>query len=843
MTPQSETSKQKSKIQKTQKPTILNRVSTQIYTGIAAAVLLTLTASVVGVISFQRIDNAQQNLQELGIKRLNQALEATGIAGRIVDSGTRMVTSPSRADYEGHVQDLDNARGEWDDLINTLYSAADDGDEVTLTDDEVTISAIDSYGKRLTENLDTISDRMPVYYMLDDSINGYYDDHSITGSGDPEYVEGVKDRIDEQRDNLSKSMDEEIDKQFFLVMTGFRDLDKQQESQARLSERELINYRHLRLLQLNLTSALELLDRSYVAAFAANDPDPAVVNPLKEQFEFVCDRMQISIKNIDRNDNIDSLIANLGVREEDGTVRDCDIAELLSKDSIAGLSSEEVSDHLSCQIQTDSWIRADSGQCDLFSLARDLFFLAGTRLEILASQQTLLEDNIVASTSLLTTVADYAETARLAAEVNAEASSSTIDTGKLLLLLISGLGVIAAILVGWLYIGRLLLTRIAKLSDRMRQLVDGDLETEVEIKGRDELADMASALEVFRRHALEVQRLNLLEKLTAELVDKNERLETANDKLAAANDQLEAALGELGKAQDQIVAREKLAALGEVTAGVAHEIRNPLNFIKNFSEVSEELLDELNEAIEDTAEIADKSDREYLDEIIGDLQQNMKRIISHSERANRIVGDMLRMGRNVSERQATDINALLSDHAKLAYHSARATDPDFTLELKEEFDPDMGLMSVTSQDLGRVFLNLVTNAGDATNEKYKALGGASNEDDYLPIVRMTTSRTPTDAVIKIWDNGNGIPQDVISKIFEPFFTTKPTDQGTGLGLSISHDIVQSHGGTLEASSSPGEFTEFVVTLPLSPPEEQPAAPAAEAVAAAADAVSAAAEGD
>ena len=707
----------------------------------------------------------------------------------------------------------------------------DDGDDEIRTGDETTISAIDSYGKTLSENLDTISARMPTYYVLNDSINGYYDTDNLTSRRDPEYVDGVKDIIDEQRDNLSKSMDEEIDKQFFLVMTGFRELDKQKESQARLSESELINYRHLRLLQLNLTSALELLDKSYVAAFAADSPDPAVVNPLKEQFEFVCDRMQISVKNIDRNDNINSLIVNLGVIEDDGMERDCDIADLLSESEIAGLSPDDVSDHLSCRLL------ASGRECDLFSLASDLFFLAGTRLAILASQQTLLEDNIAASASLLETVADYANTARRAAANSAEVSSDTIDTGKLLLLLISGLGVIAALLVGWLYIGRVLLTRIAKLSDRMRQLVDGDLETEVEIKGRDELADMASALEVFRRHALEVQRLNLLEKLTAELVDKNERLETANDKLAAANGRLETALGELDKAQDQIVAREKLAALGEVTAGVAHEIRNPLNFIKNFSEVSEELLDELNEAIEDCAEIADKSDSEYLDEIIQDLQQNMKRIISHSERANRIVGDMLRMGRNVSERQSTDINALLSDHAKLAYHSARATDPDFTLELKEDFDLDMGLLSVTSQDLGRVFLNLVANAGDATNEKYKALGGASSEDDYLPIVRMTTSRTPTDAVIRIWDNGNGIPQDVIGKIFEPFFTTKPTDQGTGLGLSISHDIIQSHGGTLEASSSPGEFTEFVITLPLSPPE----VPTADAVSAAADAVSAAAD--
>ena len=259
-------------------------------------------------------------------------------------------------------------------------------------------------------------------------------------------------------------------------------------------------------------------------------------------------------------------------------------------------------------------------------------------------------------------------------------------------------------------------------------MAGGDLEARVEIGGRDEVADMAAALEVFRRHALEVQRLNLVERLAQELQGKNEQLEKAFE--------------DLGRAQDQIVMREKLAALGELTAGVAHEIRNPLNFVKNFSEASEELIVELKEVLEEGGDKLDEEQRSLLAEITGDLVDNLGRIRSHGDRANRIVHDMLMMGRHSSEVLKVDINALLEEYARLAYHSARATDPEFQLDMQYDLDPHMGELEVIPQDLGRVFLNMVANACDATDEKRRA-GAAHGEDGnpYVPTLRISSERT------------------------------------------------------------------------------------------------------
>ena len=204
-------------------------------------------------------------------------------------------------------------------------------------------------------------------------------------------------------------------------------------------------------------------------------------------------------------------------------------------------------------------------------------------------------------------------------------------------------------------------------------MADGDLEARVEIGGRDEVADMAAALEVFRRHALEAQRLNLVEKLAEDLQGKNAELERV--------------LEELNRAQDQIVASQKLAALGELTAGVAHEIKNPLNFVKNFSEASEELIEELSEILNESGPTLSKEDQDLVKEISDDLAGNFERIRSHGGRANRIVEDMLRMNRETGDRQPTDINLLLDEYAGLAFHSARASDTNFQLEIKQDFDP------------------------------------------------------------------------------------------------------------------------------------------------------------
>ena len=333
-----------------------------------------------------------------------------------------------------------------------------------------------------------------------------------------------------------------------------------------------------------------------------------------------------------------------------------------------------------------------------------------------------------------------------------------------------------------------------------------------------------------------VRRLNPVERLTHELQEKNAELETTR--------------ADLRRTREQVVVREKLAALGEITTGVVHEIKNPLNFVKNFAEVSEELLTELHEVIRGCGEQLTEERRTLIQGISRDLTNNVKRIQSHTERANRIVYSMLRMGRGALERQPTDINNLLEEYAQLAYHSAWVSDPDFQIDLKQDFDPEIGEIDVVSQDLGRVFLNMVSNACESIDEKRSAArpapksaqpadgdpdGDAEPSAPYTPALWLTTRRKEKTVEIRIRDNGNGIPEDVIEKIFKPFFTTKPTDRGTGLGLAMSSEIVHNHGGTIRVESEPGRFTEMIIALPIDPPQpttdpaaDEPTAPTPDA---------------
>ena len=240
-----------------------------------------------------------------------------------------------------------------------------------------------------------------------------------------------------------------------------------------------------------------------------------------------------------------------------------------------------------------------------------------------------------------------------------------------------------------------------------------------------------------------------------------------------------------------------------------------MNFVKNFSEASEDLLDELKEVLTENGGELTEDDRDLISEISEDLTGNLERIRNHGERANRIVHDMLSMGRGTGGMQPMDLNNLLDEHARLAYHSKRATDSEFQLDLKQDLDPDMGEVEVIPQDMGRVFLNMVSNACDATDERRRAAEQAG-VTDYSPTVWLRTKRGEDSAEVRIRDNGTGIPQDVIEKIFNPFFTTKPTDQGTGLGLAMSSDIVRRRGGSIRVESVVGEYTEMIIEFPLTP---------------------------
>ena len=446
------------------------------------------------------------------------------------------------------------------------------------------------------------------------------------------------------------------------------------------------------------------------------------------------------------------------------------------------------------------------------------FDLLARRLTLAETQQDLIASNRDIAIDLVEEVNGLVNTARASAQAATQASSNAILTGRILLLVIGGISIAGALLIAWLFVGRILARRLKLLSDWMRRMAEGDLEASVEIEGRDEVAEMAAALEVFRRHALEVQRLNLVEKLADELKGKNE--------------QLEVVLEDLRLAQDQIVMREKLAALGELTAGVAHEIRNPLNFVNNFSEVSEELVTELQGVLKEEGATLTDEQTGLVEDIFGDLRSNLTRIRSHGERANRIVHDMLLMGRDSGELQSTNINNLVDEHARLAYHSVRATNPDFQLDLQQDFDPDMGELEVIPQELGRVFLNMVSNACYATDQKRRTAAGAGG-DPYMPTLLLTTRREEDHAEVRIRDNGSGMPPEVIEKIFNPFFTTKPANEGTGLGLAMSSDIVRKHGGAIRVESEPDQFTEMIIEMPLTPPstvlveEEETAAVAAQ----------------
>jgi two-component system NtrC family sensor kinase len=289
-----------------------------------------------------------------------------------------------------------------------------------------------------------------------------------------------------------------------------------------------------------------------------------------------------------------------------------------------------------------------------------------------------------------------------------------------------------------------------------------------------------------RRAELEI----LVQERTTELLkQKNELQETVK---------------ELKSTQNQLIQSEKMASLGELTAGIAHEIQNPLNFVNNFSEVSMELLDEMEEEL-------NKGDKAEAIVIASDIKQNLEKIRHHGKRADGIVKGMLQHSRASSgQKEPTDINVLADEYLRLAYHGLRAKDKSFNAELVTHFNDALPKVNMVPQDIGRVMLNLFTNAFYAVQQKQKTNGA-----EYKPMVEVTTSAEKKSIVIKVKDNGIGIPEHIKGKIMQPFFTTKPTGEGTGLGLSMSYDIVvKAHGGRIDINTKEGEYTEFIIIIPV-----------------------------
>ncbi|MCY4615167.1 MAG: ATP-binding protein, partial [Chloroflexi bacterium] len=521
------------------------------------------------------------------------------------------------------------------------------------------------------------------------------------------------------RFELNTALAPALDNQLFYIMTGYRTLaDSPAVRDEHFSELELIHYRRLSELLGDVNIATELLANAFTLS------EPSLIEPLRERFEATINRI---------NRNLPPL--------------------------------EGTAFHYESAAAFERLVDLGSGDGNVF----DLF---ASELTISLRQEELLNQNRNVSLELNTEVNGLISAAQASVQEATAGSSQAMRTGLILLLAISVVSVASTVMIVVAFVRRVLLRRIGMVSDWMRSMAGGDLETTVDVGGQDEVAEMAAALEVFRRHALEVQRLNLVEQLAEELQGKN--------------DELESVLAQLQTAQDQIVMREKLAALGELTAGVAHEIRNPLNFVKNFSEASGDLVEELKEILEEEGVELSEEQRGLVEDITGDLISNVERISSHGQRADRIVNDMLQMGRGGQEFRPTDINTLLEEHARLAYHSARGTNQEFQLDIKEDFDPEVGELDVIPQDLGRVFLNMVSNAGYAAHEKRMSIGdGTIGIGKYMPTLSLHTKRQGDMVEIRIGDNGTGMPPDVVEKVFNPFFTTKPTDQGTGLGLAIS----------------------------------------------------------
>ena len=280
------------------------------------------------------------------------------------------------------------------------------------------------------------------------------------------------------------------------------------------------------------------------------------------------------------------------------------------------------------------------------------------------------------------------------------------------------------------------------------------------------------------------------------------------EEVQARTQDLSTSLEELRTTQDRLIQTEKLASLGQLTAGIAHEIKNPLNFVNNFAALSGELLDELDQALAPVA--LDDAVRDEVSELTGMLKGNLAKVVQHGKRADSIVKNMLLHSREgAGDHRPVDINAIAEESLNLAYHGARAEKPGFNITLHKKLDPAAGEVDLYPQEITRVLLNLITN-GFYAAAKRKTEGDAAFE----PSLTLSTRNLGDRVEIKVRDNGTGIPPEVKAKMFNPFFTTKPAGEGTGLGLSLSHDIVvKQHGGTIDVDTVPGSFTEFTVVLP------------------------------
>lgn len=383
-----------------------------------------------------------------------------------------------------------------------------------------------------------------------------------------------------------------------------------------------------------------------------------------------------------------------------------------------------------------------------------------------------------------------------------------------------GAGGFLVLLILLIFIARSITSPLRRLTIASEKFAQGDFDVKLpDIHSRDEIGRLNQAFISMQQRLAET--IGNLKEASEQLLLSNEKLEEYNrnleqkvnertSELKQKHDELDSAFQKLKAAQAQLVQSEKMASLGQLTAGIAHEIKNPLNFVNNFSELSVELATELLEEIDKLEGALEPKDIDYLKGIIGDIQANVKKINDHGKRADSIIRGMLLHSRGKSgERQPADINAMLAEYVNLGYHGMRASDNTFNIKIESDYDPLVGMVTVIPQDISRVFLNMINNAFYSTAQKKKEL-----KDSYFPLLRVVTKNFEDHVEIRIHDNGKGMLKEVADKVFNPFFTTKPAGSGTGLGLSISFDIiVQQHQGQIRVDSKEGEYAEFIITLP------------------------------
>jgi len=397
------------------------------------------------------------------------------------------------------------------------------------------------------------------------------------------------------------------------------------------------------------------------------------------------------------------------------------------------------------------------------------------------------------------------------AEINEE--EAYVAVGKMLnsLSLWVILGLAIAVFGAFIF-SRQISKPILKMSKAAEEISSGQFDVQVEYKAKDEIGVLGKSLVNMGKSLKE--NFDKIEKQNKELEEYSKDLEVKVNQrtveLKEKNIALEQTLVKLKETQDQLIVHEKLASLGALTAGIAHEIKNPLNFINNFALLSVDLVNELDEEVVKNKEVIPDEEMENVRDLLNNVKMNVTKISEHGKRADRIVHSMLQHSRgNTGEFQMTDLNTFIDEYATFACESMRAKDPLFSLNVERDYDERVGKVNLNPSSLSQVLLNIINNAVYATKEKKLRAG-----DDYVATMRITTKDLGDRVEVRLRDNGPGIPKKHVEKIFEPFFTTKPTGEGTGLGLSLSYDIVaRMHKGEFKVDSEEGQFAEFTIVLP------------------------------